>query len=99
MSTKPFSNLVRVPAREAKTCTTVRDRLNEKHALRAQQKAGPRLPGDVASAIVKQERAVAEEFSRLRDKENPKIKGRRGRRPFSRGSKAPVRRINVRRKP
>ena len=97
MSTTPDS--IPVSASEAQPRTTVRDRLNELHARRQQQTAGPHSSGEVASAIGKQESAVARELRRLRDQENPKIKGRRGRRPFSRGAKVPVRRINVRRRP
>lgn len=64
---------------------------------RAQDKTLPEK--EKQKKIRKQEDAVRKELRRLRNKENPKIDGRRGRIPFSQmPDRPPVRRTNVKRK-
>lgn len=98
MKTKPQKAASADPISKTEGRRTASDRLNEKHSLRARKAGKPRSAEDEAHAVARQEKAVADELRRLLNKENPKINGRRGRRPYTRGAKPVRRRINVRRR-
>lgn len=75
------------------------DEANLQRALERRAQGKTLSEKEKQQKIRKQEDAVRKELLRLRNKENPKLDGRRGRIPFTQmPDRPPVRRINTKRK-